>query len=213
MMYVNTLNNDLKKCRIYYYKNFNDFFSMFKINYNLDQLKKVTFLSEISYMDRNYKSKAPFPLLIYMNQQEQLIVGENIFCVFYHYEEENKQWKTAKTDLYRAISKVNLTEKMYLRRMLASITNNIMEIRLSKDNYFNYFDNYILYGSSLQFSLEFDEIMQNEELEIKQIKFQLFDQSVVTIRDGNQIEFNKDTSNEEKIEFILFLSHLINDSR
>ncbi|WP_218924990.1 hypothetical protein [Bacillus wiedmannii] len=148
-----------------------------------------------------------------MNQQEQLIVGENIFCVFYHYEEENKQWKTAKTDLYRAISKVNLTEKMYLRRMLASITNNIMEIRLSKDNYFNYFDNYILYGSSLQFSLEFDEIMQNEELEIKQIKFQLFDQSVVTIRDGNQIEFNKDTSNEEKIEFILFLSHLINDSR
>jgi len=213
-MYVNTLNKDLNKCRVYYYENFNDFFSLFKINYDLTQFKKNKFLSKINYMERDNKSTSnPYNLLIYMNQQEQLVIGKNIFCVFYHSEEENNQWINSKTDLYRILSKINLTQKLYIQRMLTSVTNNIMEIKLSKDNYFNYFDSYILYGSSIQFSSEFDEIMQNEELEIKQIKFQLFDRSVITIRDGNQVEFNKNTSNEEKIEFVLFLSHLLNDSR
>lgn len=212
-MYVNTINKDLKKCRIYYYESSRDFFSSFNLNYDLDQCIKVKRISKINYLYKNNKTMSPFFLLIYMNKKEQLIVGENIFCVFLHYEEENEKYVTSNADLNRFISKVNLTKKKYIRRMLTSITNNIMEIRLSKDNYFNYFDNYILYGSNLQFSLEFDEIMQNEELEIKQIKFQLFNQSVVTIRDGNQIEFNKNTSSEEKMEFISFLSQLINEFR
>lgn len=214
MIYVNMLNNDLNKCRVYYYEDFSDFFSLFKTNYDLTQFKKDEFISKINYMEREHTSTSnPYHLLIYMNQQEQLIIGKNIFCVFSHSEEENNQWISSKTDLYRILSKINLTRKLYIQKILTSVTNNIMEIKISKDNYFNYLDSYILYGSSIQFSSEFDEIMQNEELEIKQIKFQLFDQSVITIRDGNQVEFNRNTSNEEKIEFVLFLSHLFNDSK
>jgi hypothetical protein len=209
---MKTLNEKLNICMIYYYKDFKALFNKFIEIYDLRKFKKTEFVLpfnnqfEIS-QKKNNLINSKNSIHIFYNSEIQFIFGMNIFCFFTKpIYEENCKVGGIDNGLLKFLHKVNLTEKKNLLKFIDVVTYNIMEITLEQEGYFDYFDSNFLYGSRLQLSLDFETIMEAAELNIEHIKFQLFENSTVNIRNENQVEFSNNISENEKIKFIICLS-------
>lgn len=141
---------------------------------------------------------------IYYKDNNQIIIQNNLVIISIE-KLMNDEYKTCKL-----LETVNLTDKYLVRNYLEKLTNNITELSLHHENYFNFFDTSHFYGSKIQLSIEFETVMVNEDLRIKKIKFQFLDNIVVTIRDGNIVEFNENANDEQKLLFFYMLEQILN---
>ncbi|KOY83078.1 hypothetical protein I6G82_11060 [Lysinibacillus macroides] len=210
--------NNFNVCLVFYYKgsdNLNTFLyeEHFKKNFKNLKNTELIFHPKIFKNDKEdkYKALKINHFSIYYNEEIQLVVGKNIFCVFLLNFEQIKSFSFWGNSGSEFIDKINLTRKHVINDIINVITDNILEITLSKENYFDYFDNYFFYGSSLQITREFEIIMENADLFINQFKFQFFGNSTVDIRDENLVEFGKEVTVHEKMHFIWYLSKLLQE--
>ena len=200
MIYLYILNNKTNYCKIYL---LDDEFSK---KCSLEIFKSFITLPLHFNELYNFQDAKLNNVVVYYNESSQIILLKNLVIIFLSdlIKEKNE------VESYSSLLKVDLTDKNIIKKYLNEITNNITEISLSHENHFNYFDNPHLYGSKLQLSVEFETIMDNEDLLINKIKFQFSGNSTITIRDKNILEFSDQTKEQDKLLFFYSLAQILN---
>ncbi|AMQ05221.1 hypothetical protein [Sporosarcina psychrophila] len=189
-------------CKIYLYENEYEFFS----NRRYERIDK-----SLIYFDKVNNNDIKSKEIITYNDNFQIVIIGKIAILFSdNFIKEYKEVDNINKSIDLMLKTINLTDKSIIKKYLNEVTGNITEIILSQENYFNYFDSPHLYGSKIQLSEEFETIMDNEDLLINKIKFQLLGNSTITIRDKNLLEFSENTSKQEKILFLNLLGQILN---
>ncbi|WP_432694330.1 hypothetical protein ACRBU7_11030 [Priestia aryabhattai] len=206
--------NNFNVCLAFQYKglkNFNMEIFQKKFLQNLNSTEFIFYSRSLKSnpMKVNKTLKQTRHFKIYYDDKKQIVIGKNICYIFLRTFEQLESLEGEENSWLNSSGRINLIDKNKIDSYLENVTDNLLEITLSKENYFDYFDTYFFYGSRLQLSHEFDTIINNEDLCIKQLKFQLYDNSTVTIRRENLIEFGSETTVNEKMNFIWFLSTLL----
>lgn len=103
----------------------------------------------------------------------------------------------------KAVSSIRITNKEFLESLfIDGFSDNLLEIHVAHDEYDDFIELTSVYGSQVNYSSEYEQIINND-LKITSYSLQPMNETnVITFRDENSIEFSKHMGLTEIIRII-----------
>ncbi|MDL1163819.1 hypothetical protein P0100_22710 [Yersinia pestis] len=179
------------------YENVNSFIGEFskRTHYQIDML-------DVSHLDLKETNMGIY------------ITAKNLVWVFFDEELLSSEHRHIRIDeLFRSkMKKYMVTNKRLLNTLFTEdFSDNLLEISIDRNDYYEILPNNLYYGSQLNYSSEYESIINEDDIEIMSFKLQpQYSNFTITFFNENLIEFSECTDVPEMKRHISDLSALIN---
>lgn len=114
-------------------------------------------------------------------------------------------------NIENCLEKFEVTTKEFINFLFdKDFSDNLMEIFIAGEYIYDYFDDQFLYGSQLNLSREYEKIIENQDIQILDVKLQpLSISSSVTLCNDNVVEFSNKNNTAENAQVIRNLTNYV----